>query len=139
MNAGFVVLVVHEVGLRVVLGRGAARRRLTRDGAAAGATGLLRDVIWDELLVGLLGRELWSRDERRGPVPEVRRCTVPRKFGTGMRRLSGTVPMTRRQGDRPVLLRSGDRSPTAWAHEGAVPVLGDALGTDLIARLSCSF
>lgn len=56
-----------------------------------------------------------------------------------MRRSSGTVPVTRRQGDRSVLIRSGDRSPAARAHGESVPVVGDALGIDLIARLSCGF
>ncbi|GAP46058.1 ATP-dependent helicase DinG [Streptomyces azureus] len=47
--------------------------------------------------------------------------------------------MTRRQGDRPVLLHCGDRSPTACADAGSVPVVGDALETNQIAHLSCSF
>jgi len=37
------------------------------------------------------------------------------------------------------LLHAGDRSPTACADTGPAPAVGDAPGTDLIARLSCSF
>ncbi len=51
--------------------------------------------------------------------------------------VSGMVPVTCRQRDRPAVVR--DRSRTACADEASVPTVGDASGTGPTARLSCGF